>query len=185
MSRRPRRSPLLSRSGTRPRPISKRCGGPGGGASGRRSPAAPCWAVRSPPPITAPIITATRRPIMVPPLITVPPLTTRRQSMPSRPSKARLATACAGIAPMIRRPVLSSAMTACGIRVHEPVGVALPSLLRQRDELGFTGYRAEPAGLPFLLGLLDPLAARGHEIPPDIARSFHRGAAEQHQSGEA
>src|SRR6266516_7811854 len=52
---------------------------------------------------------------------------------------------------------------------------------RQRDELGFARHRRESSGLPVFLGLLDPLLARGHEIPPDIARAFQCRAAEEHQ----
>jgi len=36
---------------------------------------------------------------------------------------------------------------------------------------------------PFLLGRLDLLAARRDEVPPDIARTTERRAAERHQPG--
>src|ERR1700741_1751477 len=39
------------------------------------------------------------------------------------------------------------------------------------------------AGLPVLLGLLDPLLTRRDEVPPDVARAFQRIAAEEHHSG--
>lgn len=39
----------------------------------------------------------------------------------------------------------------------------------------------EAAGFPVLLRLFDALLARGDEIPPDVARAFQRGAAEEHQ----
>src|SRR3982074_1376531 len=40
----------------------------------------------------------------------------------------------------------------------------------------------EAAALPVLFGLLDPLLAGGNEIPPDMARTFQRIAAEKHHS---
>src|SRR5580658_1416348 len=50
--------------------------------------------------------------------------------------------------------------------------------LRQRDELGFARHRLEPTGFPIGLGLLDALLARGDEVPPDVARTIHGGAAD-------
>src|SRR5215475_5481167 len=55
-------------------------------------------------------------------------------------------------------------------------------LLRKWDEFMFLGHRREAAGLPVLLGLLDPLLAGGNEIPPDVARTFQRIAAEEHHA---
>src|ERR1700732_278953 len=54
------------------------------------------------------------------------------------------------------------------------------SSLRKRNELMFVGDGSEAAGLPVLLGLLDPLLAGGDEVPPDMARAFQRVAAEKH-----
>src|ERR1700720_1346169 len=54
------------------------------------------------------------------------------------------------------------------------------SSLRKRNELMFVGDGSEAAGLPVLLGLLDPLLAGGDEVPPDMARAFQRIAAEKH-----
>src|SRR5690349_13340240 len=45
--------------------------------------------------------------------------------------------------------------------------------LRQRDELDVAGHAVEPGRLPVGLRLLDAVPARGHEIPPDDARSIH------------
>src|SRR4051794_23956657 len=55
--------------------------------------------------------------------------------------------------------------------------------LRQRDEFVLARHVSKAPGLPVLLGLLDPLFGRGHEIPPDMARAFQRVAAEQHHPG--
>src|SRR5882757_5191108 len=56
-------------------------------------------------------------------------------------------------------------------------------LLRQWNELGLVaGNDVEAALLPFGLGLLDPLLARRHEIPPDVARALHRGSADQNDA---
>src|ERR1700736_2325923 len=43
---------------------------------------------------------------------------------------------------------------------------------RQRNELGLARDRCESSHLPILFRLLDPLPARGHEIPPDVARAL-------------
>src|SRR5450432_1108637 len=53
----------------------------------------------------------------------------------------------------------------------------------QRNELVFVGDVREAAGLPVLLGPLDPLLAGGYEIPPDVARALQRVAAEKHHPG--
>src|SRR5918995_1341405 len=46
-------------------------------------------------------------------------------------------------------------------------------------------HGVEAASRPLLLGLLDPLGSRGHEIPPDIARPSHRRATKEHKPGVA
>src|SRR5438067_1794272 len=52
--------------------------------------------------------------------------------------------------------------------------------LRQRNELALVArHDVEAALLPFGLGLLDALLARGDEIPPDVTRPVHRGAADE------
>src|SRR4051794_20614245 len=51
---------------------------------------------------------------------------------------------------------------------------------RQRNELVLVWDMGKAAGLPVLLGLLDPLPAGGHKIPPDMARALQRVAAEEH-----
>src|SRR5260370_33777262 len=58
-------------------------------------------------------------------------------------------------------------------------------LFRQRNELALLRDRSEAPLLPILLGRLDALAARGDEIPPDVARALQRGAAEVHEAGGA
>src|SRR5690606_4728630 len=56
----------------------------------------------------------------------------------------------------------------------------------QRDiVLAITGNEREFAVLPFLLGLVDPVARRTDEIPPEVARGRERLAAEQHHAGVA
>src|SRR6185369_12976269 len=56
-------------------------------------------------------------------------------------------------------------------------------LLGQRNELGLVaGNDVEAALFPFSLGLLDPFLARRHEIPPDVARAFHCGSADQNDA---
>ena len=42
-------------------------------------------------------------------------------------------------------------------------------------------HEREPLGSPVLLRLPDPLLRGGHEIPPDVTRTVHGIAAEQHQ----
>src|SRR5690349_8985916 len=55
-------------------------------------------------------------------------------------------------------------------------------LFGQRDEFCFVAWDGvEPPLRPFLLGRLDPLEARGDEVPPDVARALHRRATEQHE----
>src|SRR5215831_18245470 len=55
--------------------------------------------------------------------------------------------------------------------------------LRQRNELDLVaGDDVEAALLPFGLGLLDPLLARRHEIPPDVARALERSPSDQHDA---
>src|SRR6516165_934520 len=53
-------------------------------------------------------------------------------------------------------------------------------LLRQRNELVLLRNRRKAARLPVLLGLLDPLLARRDEIPPDVAWTLQRIAAQKH-----
>src|SRR5579871_6059007 len=53
-------------------------------------------------------------------------------------------------------------------------------LLRKWNELVLLRDRRKAAGLPVLLGLLDPLFTRRDEIPPDVARAFQRIAAQEH-----
>ena len=70
------------------------------------------------------------------------------------------------------------------LRVAAEAEAELVALLRQRDELALVaGHGVEAAGLPVGLGLLDAVLARGDEIPPDVARAVHRGAADQHDAG--
>src|SRR5215210_2595571 len=59
-------------------------------------------------------------------------------------------------------------------------GDGWPQRLRQRDELAVARHRVEAAGGPVGLGLLDAVGSGGYEIPPDVPRSVHRLAAEQH-----
>src|SRR5439155_4181106 len=55
--------------------------------------------------------------------------------------------------------------------------------LRQRDEFTFVARDdVEAASLPLGFGLLYALFARGDEIPPDMARPVHRGAAEENDA---
>src|SRR5436190_4217466 len=42
------------------------------------------------------------------------------------------------------------------------------------------GGQGKAAGLPVFLGLVDPFAARGDEVPEDVARPVQRGAAAEH-----
>src|SRR5215472_16345471 len=44
---------------------------------------------------------------------------------------------------------------------------------------GVAGHHGKATGLPIRLGCLDAVLARRHEIPPDMARSIHGGAADQ------
>src|SRR5215831_19070470 len=63
-----------------------------------------------------------------------------------------------------------------------PAMTARNSLLRQWNELDFVARNlAEMAGRPFGFGLLDSFLARRDEIPPDVPRSIHSGAAHDHQ----
>jgi hypothetical protein len=52
----------------------------------------------------------------------------------------------------------------------------------KRKELCFAQHRRESSRLPIFFALLDPFPARGHEIPPDIARALQCRAAEKHQA---
>src|ERR1700685_366386 len=51
---------------------------------------------------------------------------------------------------------------------------------RQWNELVLVGDGSKAAGLPVLLGLLDPLFTGGDEIPPDMTRTFERISTEKH-----
>src|SRR3954468_1151528 len=44
------------------------------------------------------------------------------------------------------------------------------------------GRQGEAAGLPILLGLIDPVAAGRDEVPEDMARPVERSAATKHDS---
>ena len=63
---------------------------------------------------------------------------------------------------------------------------ARPSALRQRNELAIIRGRELKAAIgpialaPGLFGGLDPFLRRRHEIPPDVARSLERLAAQDH-----
>src|SRR5947208_2585694 len=72
-----------------------------------------------------------------------------------------------------------------GRRACEPARAAerryqRDSSVRQRNELVFPEDMGKTAGFPVLFGLFDPLLAGGDEIPPDMARSLQRVAAEEH-----
>ena len=68
-----------------------------------------------------------------------------------------------------------------GLKADFPVaGIYLG--IGKRNELCFARHRREFPGLPIFFGLLDPFPARGHEIPPDVARALQCGAAEKHHS---
>src|ERR1700722_11474824 len=54
------------------------------------------------------------------------------------------------------------------------------SSFRQRNELVLVGNGSKAAGLPVLLGLLDPLFTGGDEVPPDVARAFEGISTEKH-----
>src|SRR6266542_2968871 len=54
---------------------------------------------------------------------------------------------------------------------------------RQRDEFRIARHLGEAAVAPVGLGLLDTLLGRRYEVPPDVARSVDRGAAQQHHLG--
>src|SRR5262245_44153731 len=56
------------------------------------------------------------------------------------------------------------------------------SLFRQRNELGLIRHWTETARFPVRLRFLDARLAGGNEIPPDMARAFHCGAAEEHHA---
>src|SRR5271166_4449904 len=79
---------------------------------------------------------------------------------------------------MVVMEVLSKKLSRRG-----PAREAGDSLFRQRNELMFLRNGSEFAGFPVLLGLLDPLLAGGDEIPPDVARSLQRVAAQEHHPG--
>src|SRR3984885_12451381 len=51
---------------------------------------------------------------------------------------------------------------------------------RQRNELVLVGNGSKAAGLPVLLGLLDPLFTGGDEVPPDVTRTFESISTEKH-----
>src|SRR5581483_9315745 len=50
------------------------------------------------------------------------------------------------------------------------------------NSLSSPGYRRKPPRFPIGARLLDAFLARGHEIPPDVARPIHRRAAEEHET---
>src|SRR3984957_13016404 len=54
------------------------------------------------------------------------------------------------------------------------------SSFRQRNELVLVGNSSKAAGLPVLLGLLDPLFTGGDEVPPDMTRAFEGISTEKH-----
>src|SRR5580700_6670760 len=51
---------------------------------------------------------------------------------------------------------------------------------RQRNELVLVGNGSKAAGLPVLLGLLDPLFTGGDEVPPDMTRTFEGISTKKH-----
>src|SRR5262245_3336801 len=58
-----------------------------------------------------------------------------------------------------------------------------PLLFRQWDELLLViRHERKALGPPIGLGLLDALLGGGDEIPPDVARSIHRIATQQHEA---
>src|SRR5262249_60996465 len=79
-------------------------------------------------------------------------------------------------------PVLQRITACCAAPGTRRTIRAARRSFRQRDELGVVaGHGVEAGELPVGLGLIDALLARGDEIPPDVARTVHGGAAEQHQ----
>src|SRR5689334_20325442 len=59
------------------------------------------------------------------------------------------------------------------------------STVRQRDELRLAWDEAEAAGFPIGFRFLDALGAGGDEVPPDVARAFHGGSADEHEARAA
>src|ERR1700687_72510 len=58
--------------------------------------------------------------------------------------------------------------------------------VRQWNELGgIARHDIETPGLPVRLGGFDAFLARGDEIPPDVARPIHGGAADHDEVGVA
>src|SRR6202020_2481103 len=52
--------------------------------------------------------------------------------------------------------------------------------LRQWNEFVLVGDGSKAAGLPVLLGLLDPFFTGGDEVPPDMTRTFERISTKKH-----
>src|SRR3984957_12970638 len=66
------------------------------------------------------------------------------------------------------------------------IASSLCSLVRQRNEFrGVARHDIEAAGFPVGLGGFDAFLARGDEIPPDVARAVHGGAADHDEVGIA
>src|SRR5699024_8447117 len=64
---------------------------------------------------------------------------------------------------------------------HASVTRRFADRVRQRHEFfDLARYAVEAAGFPFRLGLFDAVAARGDEVPPDVARAVHGCAADEH-----
>src|SRR5262245_9634299 len=51
----------------------------------------------------------------------------------------------------------------------------------KRNELPLARHRCESSHFPVFFRLLNPLSARGHDIPPNVARALQGGAAEKHE----
>src|SRR5882762_2331259 len=59
------------------------------------------------------------------------------------------------------------------------------SVMRQRDEFGFSWDLGKLPSFPTLFGALDTLLRRGDEIPPDEPRRGEMFAAQQHRPGRS
>src|SRR6202042_2896171 len=83
----------------------------------------------------------------------------------------RLQASCSSI-------LLSKAAAATSARRQKDQDRA--SSFRQRNELVLVGNGSKAAGLPVLLGLLDPLFTGGDEVPPDMTRTFEGISTKKH-----
>src|SRR5699024_12153587 len=93
-----------------------------------------------------------------------------------------------GVLARLRHAMMTVSHNALLIRARFSTDCNAPRSARdgfgQSDEVfGITGDGIEAPRFPFGLGLLDALAARGDEVPPDVARPAHGLAANQYQAG--